>query len=74
MNMYMFTMTVAAVLVGYFIAVWSFFPVPLKIEGTNWCLYGSYANMKQFSSSEKPPNVLIDITAKGVNVYEKCSM
>jgi len=73
MKPYIVIMTAVAVSVGYFSALFFNTPHPLQLEGTPWCLHGHYTNLKHFSASEGPPDVLIDITNRGVTVYTKCT-
>lgn len=73
MKPYIVIITAVAVYVGYVSAVLVHVPPPVQLEGTTWCLYGKYTNLKHFSSSDGPPSALVDISNRGVNVYVKCA-
>lgn len=73
MNFYMVVLTVVAVYVGYFTALFLHTLPPPQLEGTPWCLHGHYTNLKHFSATKEPPTALIDITSRGVTVYTKCT-
>jgi hypothetical protein len=46
----------------------------VNLRGQVWCLYGDYASLKDYDTTQKVPHSLVDIHGKGVTVYVPCEI